>query len=107
MFLTDAENTHDMFAPDFVSFNQRGDALDGAKFAKHFRTLLGENGSAELMWCERGASDSLCIAFKLPKRDGQVTKHLSLWRQTGSNWKKQFHIFVEGEESLQKSASLA
>lgn len=103
-FLTQTDAVADLFAPDFVSFDTKGDALDGAEFADLVQTQGAQADAVELMWCEQGAPDSLCLAFKMPNQNGHVSTHLSLWRQTGPNWQKQFHIFVEGEDSLQKSA---
>lgn len=105
-FLAQTDVAAELFAPDFVSFDHQGGQLDDARFADLVQAQHGSSDAAELIWCEQGAADSLCLAFKMPHQDGHVSTHLSLWRQTGPNWQKQFHIFVEGEDSLQKSASI-
>lgn len=94
------------FAADFVSFDPQGNQLTGEQFASqmHSTGLLAEK--ARLMWCEQGQQDSYCIAFRVPETNGQMTTHLSLWRMIDKEWRKQFHIFVEGEDSLEKSQSI-
>lgn len=88
------------FAADFVSFDIDGKALDGEQFSTLLRSTALSVERARLMWCEQGQKDSYCLAFRVPEADGRLTTHVSLWRHQNNEWRKQFHIFVEGEDSF-------
>ncbi|WP_424983061.1 hypothetical protein [Maritalea sp. S77] len=88
------------FAEDFVSFAPNGNALDGEQFTALLRSARLSADDARLMWCEQGQKDSYCLAFRVPEADGRLTTHMSLWRYQKDEWRKQFHIFVEGEDSF-------
>lgn len=101
-----ANEKTDAFATDFVSFDPSGMPLSDQEFYAQMQGLKLLPGRAQLMWGEQGQQDSYCLAFRVPDTLGGITTHLSLWRMIDKNWRKQFHIFVEGEDSLEKIRSL-
>ncbi|MCF4098734.1 nuclear transport factor 2 family protein [Maritalea mediterranea] len=90
----------EVFAADFVSFTPDGRTLTKEQFAAQLRSGSLAADRARLLWREQGQKDSCCLAFRVPEADGRLTTHLSLWRFTDRQWRKQFHIFVEGEDSF-------